>query len=776
MIGMKRIGAGIFLLAASTLLFELSLTRIFSVLFYHHFAFLIISTALFGFGMSGLYLFLRREKQDRDLNAELAGWSIAFALLIPLVLKVILLLPYGFQEVYQQPFAIARLIATYAILALPFFCAGCVISLILRAFPQASGKLYGLDLAGASLGCLAVLLLVPQIGGAGSVVAAAALAACAAIAFWPRSTVLRGASTLALVALVVLLPYSERAFALPLSRIFEEKHGSFYQAPSRKIEFSAWSPISRIDVLSTAPSKLIYLDAGSNVSFLVPFDGNLAALKSRPTYRTIPYQIAWRKDVCIIGPGGGEDVLNALSYKPQTVTAVEMDPLVLKLLQGPYREFSGNIIEAPSTKWVNDEGRSFLRASRRQFDLIQTVHNCAPVALASGALNLTESYLFTVEAFREYWGRLKENGMLAIHRSAILRAASIVSVLLQQEGIADPENFVMVTTRKGSGGDTGFFLKKGRITKEEIARLQEAARAAGTRVVYAPIAAFQDKDNPYYRLLHPASRETFLQTADLDLRPSTDNWPFFDHYQRFGNFQQSTTLLPAELNKSLRFYNLGDLALLTLLAEAVLLAGLFIGVPLFRMRKQEVFSRKAVLLYFSALGSGFIVVEISLFQKHILFLGQPVYSISAVLFSLLLSAGAGSYFFQRRFQEGQERRWILGAGSALVLLLIWETFAAPYILDLLLGQDKVTRFVISGILIAPLGLVLGIPFPLGIRILGDRSQQMIAWAWGLNAYMTVVGSIVTIVLALLFGFRANFLIALALYVAGFLAIYKNLAR
>ena len=773
---MKRTGAGIFLLASSTLLFELTLTRLFSVLFYHHFAFLIISTALFGFGMSGLYLFLRSGRAERDPHSRFALWTLAYALLIPVTLRIILLLPYGFQEVFEEPLAVMRLVATYALLAIPLFCAGCVISLILKTFPDQSGRLYGSDLAGAALGCIAVLFVVPMLGGQGGVLASSVLASIASVVFWPRSGKARIACVLAVPVTIWMVVDSERLFPLPLSRIFEEKHGSFYRAPEREVEFSAWSPISRIDVLKTAPSRLIYLDGGSNVSFLVPFDGNFTTLQPVTNWRTIPYNLARRAEVCIIGPGGGQDVLLSLSFKPDSIVAVEMDPLILTLLRGPYREFTGRIIEAPGVQWINDEGRSYLRRSGRGFDLIQTVHNCAHVALASGALNLTESYLFTVEAFQEYWRRLNPGGMLAINRSAILRAASLASVVLQQEGIPDPQNYVLVTTRKGSGGDTGFYLKKGRVTPQDIDRLHQAAREAGVRVAYAPTAAYQGEDNLYYQLLNPVTRDRLIRSADVDLSPSTDNWPFFDHYQHFGNFQRSTTVLPEELNPSLRYYNLGDLALLTLLAEALLLSTVFLGVPLIRLRGRSTFSRRAVLTYFSALGAGFILVEISLFQKHILFLGQPVYSISAVLFSLLLSAGGGSWLLQSRMRDGQEGRWLARILAALAVLLLLEALAAPYVFDRFLGAGKIQRFCISGLLIAPLGFLMGMPFPMGIRVLGRRDPDLIPWAWGLNAYMTVVGSIASVILAILFGFRVNFLTALLVYVGGLYAMLLALRK
>jgi spermidine synthase len=764
--------AGIFLISAATLLFELTLTRVFSVLFFHHFAFLIISTALFGFGFSGIFLFLR---QPQNVTRHLAAGALLFSISALVIYKLILVLPVQSRQIADQPMQIVRLVLYYALLAVPFFFSGYVIGLILRSFPEKSGKYYGFDLAGAALGCIAILWLIPAIGAAGTIVAASVLAAVASLVFRPPSRMLRLAALIVGVVSSLMIPAAEQYFALPLREIFKEKHRDFFRASTREIEFSAWSPVSRIDVLATPPTRLIYLDGGSNVSFILPFKGNFQNLQPRSNHRSVPYMIAPRKTACIIGPGGGEDVLNALSYGLENITAVEMDPLIVKVVQGKYRNFSGGIYDHPSVHVVTDEGRSFLRRSGMQFDLIQTVHNCSPMAFASGAFSLTESYLFTVEAFREYWTHLRAGGMLAINRAGILRAASVASAALQQEGISDPQNYVAVTAQ-GTGG-TGFYLKKGRITEADVQALHTAAKKGRAKVVYAPSPDFQSHDNVYYQLLVPSLRTKLIRNADILLEAPTDNWPFFDHYQRLGSFTKTTTILPEEINPALRFYNVGDLTLFTLLGEAAALSLIFILLPLLRMRKMpSPIPRWAILLYFSAVGAGFILIEISLFQKHILFMGQPVYSIACVLFSLLLSAGAGSSLFQRLFREGRERLWMLSALILVSTTILVETLIVPAILDHFLGEGKVIRFVLSAILIAPMGLVLGIPFPLGIRITGKLAPDLIPWGWALNAYMTVVGSVLCVILALTFGFRTNFLIAWMIYGIGFAALYGALKK
>ena len=769
---------GIFLISAATLLFQIALTRVFSVLFYHHFAFLVISTALFGFGFSGVFLFFFQNKSG-ILKNRLGLGALLFAITILVSYKVILLLPHHFRDITDNPPQIMRLVFYYALLIIPFFFSGAVIGLILSTFTTKSGKLYCADLVGAALGCLSVLWLVPALGASGAIVASSVLAAGSALAFWPPSVSLKVVSILMIGMGIFLVPGSDKYFSLPMSDVFREKHGNFFQAPTRKIEFSAWSPVSRLDVLTTAPSKLIYLDGGSNVSFLVPFrGGDLSKIQPRQNARTVPYMIAPRETACIIGPGGGEDVLNAFSFGLKRIVAVEMDPLMAKIVKTRYNEFLGNLFFQPSVELVNDEGRSFLRRSKEQFDIIQTVHNCSPMALATGAFNLTESYLFTKEAFHEYWQRLKPGGMLAINRSGILRIAPLASVVLQEHGIQDPENHVIVVTRKH--GDTGFYLKKGRITETDLENLRASQESTKTYTIYAPTAEFQTNENLYYQLLTPRLRDPFIRKADIVLEPPTDNWPFFDHYQPLGRMNATTTIMPHELNPAIKFRNMGDLALYALLAEAAVLSFVFIVLPLFRLKKMKPgTSSWPILLYFSALGAGFILIEVSLFQKHILFMGQPVYSITSVLFSLLSSAGFGSLTFQRLFREGSEQKWLVGLFSLLCVLIFTEMFITPKILNAFLGLSMVQRFVISGLTIAPLGFILGMPFPFAVRVVGKRFPEAIPWGWGLNAYMTVVGSILCVLFALTMGFRMNFLIALAIYFVGFASFYvlfKNEGR
>lgn len=769
-----RYPAGIFCIAASTLLLEISLSRIFSVLFFHHFAFLIISTALFGFGFSGVYLFFRKPSAEK-LDQYLGVAAILFGLSTLIIYRILLVMPAQSEELIQRPELIVRLLLNYALLAIPFYFSGYVIGAILSSFSEHSGKLYAYDLIGAALGCLSVLWLIPAVGGSGAVVLASLITGISALIFARRNKFVFISAVGLVIGCSFLIPRAEKVFPFPIKGIVESKYPG-RQVRTEKPEYSAWSPISRIDVYpTTSANKIMLLDGGSNVSVMTPFNGNVATLQPRYNWRVVPFVISHRSSACIIGPGGGEDVLNALSFRTESIDAVEMDPLIVKLVQGRYRNFIGAVFDQPGVNTVNDEGRSFLRRSQKQYDLIQQVHNISPIAIASGALNLSESYLLTKEAFQEYWDHLKPEGMLAINRWGVVRAASIASQVLEANGVPDPENYALVTSRQRSGTDISFYLKKGKINDDDFKRLVESSNALGIRIDYAPHPDYQTSSNVYYQLLSIESRDAFIKQADIDLSAPTDDRPFFDHIQKLGSFPQSSSVVPNELNRVLRFLNRGDMALFTLLGEAAVLSSLFILLPVIRFGKRSsVISRWSVLAYFSALGLGFILIEISLIQKHILFLGQPVYSISSVLFSVLLSAGIGSYLFERYFRDGNERLWLTLIPILLGTLLLLELLIMPFVFHLFLGSSKVVRFCISAILIAPLGLFLGMPFPLGIRILGMRAPEIIPWGWALNAYATVIGSILAVMFAILLGFRMNFAIAFLAYAIGFVLFRKSI--
>jgi hypothetical protein len=438
---------------------------------------------------------------------------------------------------------------------------------------------------------------------------------------------------------------------------------------------------------------------------------------------------------------------------------VELDPVICDLVTGRYADFTGNIFRHPLVRLVADEGRSFVRRSAETYDLIVQIHNISPVALASGALNLSESYLLTVEAFGDYLDHLSEDGVLCINRWGSVRLASLAAETLPRRGVQRPEDHVIATFEKGAGGET-FFLKKSPFTPEQVQTLREASRRV--QVLYAPLPRFKSPENRFYRLLSPELRAATLAATPLDLSAPTDGRPFFDHFSRFARFDSDPELLPDSSAKVVDFFNTGDLILLVTLCEGAVLAALFLLLPMLWLGRSghRLRLRLATLVYFGSLGAGFIFLEICLIQKLILYLGHPVYSIALVIATLLCAMGVGSHLAGRLERPRPGKAALAAAGLILV-----ETVALGPVLDGTLGLGFAARVLVAIGLVAPLGLALGLPFPLGLRWLGQAAAGLEPWAWALNGYFTVVGSALAVALALAGGFDAVLGAAAALYLA-----------
>ena len=760
------------LVSAVTLSAELCFTRLFSVLFFHHLVFLILSTALFGFGLSGVILALSRRLRAANVDAIASAASFGLAACLVLALAVITGVQTEPSRIFAEPAAIVPLVLHYLALVLPFLMAGLVIGSYLTRLSSEAPALYGWDLAAAGLaaGLTAILIawLSPQtllIGGAAVALMAGGIAAP------PERRRLRTGALAAGALGVLSAPFLAGLFELPLRHAFFQKHGNFYQAPTRPIEHSAWSVLARIDVLDVSPRKLIYIDGGANVSLMVPFDGRTERLNPIVDWRSLAYVWFDRPRVLIIGPGGGEDVLSALSHRPSSITAVELDPVICNLMTGRYAQFTGNIYRHPLVQLVNDEGRSFVRRSRETYDLIVQIHNISPTALAAGALNLSESYLLTVEAFGEYLDHLTDDGVLCINRWGSTRLASLASETLLRRGVKSPENHAIVTFEPGAGGET-FYLKKTPFHADQVEALEAAS--SKVRILYAPQPRFQTAANPIYRLMNAELRGPTLANTSLDLTAPTDDRPFFDHFSRFARFDSDPELLPQSSAKVVRFFNTGDLILLVTLGEGALLAGLFLLLPMLILGRSGASwsTRLTTAIYFGALGAGFIFVEICLIQKLILYLGHPVYSIALVISTLLCAMGAGSHvagFLERRFESPRIPLAGIASLSAAGLILAEWLVLSP-ILQATLGGAFSARIAVAIAVVAPLGFVLGMPFPLGLRWLERAGPGLLPWAWALNGYFTVIGSALTVAIALSWGFGWVLALATLLYTAAALAV------
>ena len=755
---------GIGTLTGATLLLEVAMTRIFAVAFFNHYAFLIISTALFGFGFSGVFLSIFPSLKKFNFDKLLTTLSICFALSVIITLKVVISVPLQFGSMEEQAIQFLYLSVYYLMIAIPFFFSGMVVALLLSHIPGKVNTLYFSDLLGSGIGCFLVLPLVPTLGAPGAVIFSAMLGIVASACFSKlagKSFVLL--NVILFIAFAALLPLRESHFRVI---VHEGKRSFNVHEKAGEIEFTRWGPISRIDVAKYDPYKIIWIDGGSNQSFIHPFHGNVGALKPMKQAGLV-YQFIPNPDVLIVGPAAGEEVLYALSYNPKSITGVELDPVICDIMQDEYARFSGFIYTQPNTKLINDEGRSYIRRSPKKYDIIQQINNASPAAIASGALNVSETYLITVEAFHEYLDHLNENGYVFIKRYGAIRLATVAAQALRERGVEHPEEQIIIMEdplHKVGGGQ--FYLKNGKFTEEELALFGDEKRKE--HLMYGPEALnVQHAKYPEYRELisNPEAWKKYYKIG-INMFPVTDDRPFFNHFTKFAQFNKET--VPEEFKPIFELvYGNSDFALVVILGEAAFLSLIFIILPLYLFKRSglRAAGKFQFLLYFFSLGLAFILIEIVLIQKFTLFMGNPTYSVTVVLFSLLVAAGCGS-FLSGNFKKFPKQALMFVI--PLIVILCWaELTFGPVIFNRYLGHSMTVRILVSIFMLFPLGLFMGMPFPLGVTLANNSSnQRLIPWVWGINGYATVIGSVLCVILALSFGFKAVIYFACGIYLIG----------
>jgi len=788
---------GVFFIALSTIVLEIALTRVFSVSLWYQFGFMIISTALLGFGASGSWLAVRRDAFEGDLYAKMSRSALWYSISVLVAFLIMVHIPLDplkplLPDTANPRMATVELIfymaLYYTVIVIPFFFAGLTLGRALSAWSKDVGRLYFADLLGAGIGSFLVVLALYRFSGQQTVVIASLFGALSALSFaYGTQQYARGqkrgvwtvlAVILALV--LVIMPYADTLFRLyippskPLHIAYDKKN-----FPDIVLEYTGWTPFSRIDVmwqpgmkgqawgLSGAydgplpEQKFITIDAAA-MTAINKWHGQreeLAWVNYLPS--SLVYRLQEKPNVLIIGPGGGVDPLVAYYNEPKQVTAAEINPLIVDIMQNQYREFSGGLYsDIPEIDVHVAEGRNFVARSQDVYDVIQFSQVDTWAAAAAGAYSLTENYLYTQDAFRDYLNHLSDHGMLAIGRwyfdppGQPLRLVTIGSAALGEIGVTDPsQHFIVVRA-----GDTStVIMKKSPYTPEEIARIREITDPLYFQVIYAP-DMLNEQGNPFVDFFNAEDKEAFYASYPLDVRPTNDDRPFFFEYYGWTNFGT---------------FRSGKLTLMVLLIQALLLSAALIIWPLWRFRREGLSTRgtKRFLLYFTALGTGFIFIEIGLMQRLILFLGHPTFALSVVLFSLLIFSGVGSYLSSKLVPQGEDPRkvlrWVI---PALAVLMTVYIFLLPPVLQWGLGWSTPARILFAIVLIAPLGLLMGMPFPLGFRLVSQVNQPLTPWAWGVNGFASVVGSILSVMLAQTIGFSLVMALAVAIYLIGLAAI------
>jgi predicted membrane-bound spermidine synthase len=716
---------GIFLLTLSGLMFEIGLTRIFSATIWYHFAFVAISVALLGWGLGGFALHLAKARVRFSLDRA-AALSLLYAASLPVALFLIV----------RVPFHPERLAFYFVVSLAPFLLAGMALSMVFDLRRESAGKLYFADLLGASAGALLVTFLLSWLGGETAVLAVALAPTLAAACLSPR---LRAASIALGLVVVAAVAANERTGVF---KIRGAPTKGLYQhlaaTPGARIVLTGWNAYSRIDAVTGFASPYLarlYIDADAWTNIL-EWDGKVESVASfRSWYRALPFQVVPENPrTLVIGPGGGSDVLVALAAGSERVTAAEMNPLMLRFVRH-FGTQAGNLYDHPKVEAVLTEGRTFIRRTDRLFDVILLGFVDSWAAVASGGLSLSENHLYTTEAFRAYYDHLTPEGALVILRWDVdvpRLVSNAIAVLGREEA---GKRVAVLFEKRGTAKDPSqmiFMLKRRPFTEEETARMM------GWTLARPAIVPGRHVDEPFASVFGGRmSVAEWEDTAPTRVDAVTDDRPFFFARQKPWG-------LPASMRGAF------VLILLPLLAICVLL------VARGRPRGEPARPYLASVVYFSCLGVAFIAVELGLLQQLTLLLGHPIFTLSILLFTLLASGGVGSYS-SARYRPG--RACLAAAGLGIVYAVV-----LPRAVPALLPLPLVARITLAIALVAPLGFVMGIPFPRGLLAVGRGPFPGAPFYWGLNGIFSVVGSLATMIAAVTLGFQVAMVAGALLYV------------
>jgi hypothetical protein len=766
---------GILLITLATLTLEITLTRVFSSVLWYHFAFLAVSVALFGAGAAGQFVYLARPRfQGIRILTLLQGAATAFSLSVPisfiLFTKQKFLIDWvaipGLKE-------ILRWSLTYLVFTLPFFFSGICISLALTYFKRDVSRVYFFDLTGAGLGCILVTPLLSLFGGAGTIQASSVLAAFGALSFslrsWGLRTWVAGALVTLLAALVPVfstldIPVMVEGKAVEGPKV-SERWNSFSKVTVHaawKGRPGLWGVGRNVGQLPTVETMNISIDAYAGTP-MMRFDGDFKKMDFlKNDISSVAYYLMKSKgSALIIGAGGGRDIITALMFDAARVYAVEINPIIIDFVQNEFGDFTDRVYNYPGVEAIVDEGRSYIAKFDDRVDIIQASMVDTAAASSAGAFSLTENNLYTVEAFEEYYEHLSEDGILTITRgypAEALRLFGIAKIAWGRLGAEDPADHIMVLH---SGPPNRFplanvLVKRSPFEPEEIAKLEEKATEIGFSIPYKPGGG---SDSRFQEVALAEDLDDYARGFPVDISPTTDDSPFFFNFVRMKDviFGEKTYLLLSIADKAM-------LVLLRLLALVTVLAAVFIIGPLFIRKRLPLTPGKTVpfLFYFTCLGLGFILIELPMMHRFILFLGHPVHALSVILFAILIFGGLGSLSTQRiapTMEIPALRRTLL----LLLLVIVVSIAFLPPLLRAFVGEPTALKIIASVILLAPLGFLMGRPFPLGLRVVHRTATELVPWVWGVNGAASVLGTVVAIVLAINLGFSLALCVGLAFY-------------
>ncbi len=736
--------AAIACVAMAGVAYQVALVRLLSVVLWYHFAFLVVSLAVLGFGLSGVLLVLRPTLTRND-GFEARASNIAHLLSASVLGGYLTLaaVPFDPFRIGTEPIQLVWGAVFVIAMMVPFLLNGLFVGMLLVNGAAQAGRLYAADLMGAGLAALATLVLFSFVGGEGALLGAGVFAALGGF-FIDR----KGRSLVVLAVAMVAMFVLPHFLGLRITRdkLYEgEEIAQLLQDPVRNLE-TRWNSLSRVDVVSTHPmERAILIDAGVAVTRLPRISRPISSYQPIRDFTCLGFSLMEAPSVVVLGSGGGWEVACALTHGASKVTAIELNPAITGLVKESQSEWTGHVFADPRVELVTAEARAYLGQQKQQtWDVIESAHTISNSASASGAMNLAESYTLTVEAFTLYLERLSDRGVVFMTRpeSQIPRVIANAAEALRNKGLSPEERMVAVRLR--SSAPPGKEFTAGVLIARDpkvLLNIRAKVEAHGGEILWGDGVA-----NP---LLAKAFRPGTFPLA-------TDDRPFFQFRGSWFDLNRDdfsrVFSAGSEGRLALEDAPVGEVSLLVLLVVVVVFSAAAISIPLWIRREiwsGDVRSLSHVAVYFAALGFGYMYAELGLVHRLGVFLGSPTVTFGVVVAGLLICSGVGSAVSQRLPTEWA-RRVVMGAGVTLLVL----GQASHAVVPIALASGTWGAVWGSLIFVVPIGFVLGMPFPIGMRMLHGHRSSLLPVAWGVNGFASVLASATSILIATELGFAS----------------------
>lgn len=775
----------VFVTSFSLLFYQITLTRIFSITKWYNLVSIIITIALLGFAISGTIIALIKNQIVKHFNLFNFAALLLFPLSISLSFIIYLKIPFNPYELDISAIQLIYLLLYCIIITIPFLIGAFIIGIAIYKFK--ANTIYGVNMFGSGLGALAVIISLNWLSPFTLILIISIISTVSPLLYLFFMN-----NKLKLIPILSLLLIYNALLFLNFNNLTNDSISQYKPIsktlllPESKVEILRYSPLSVIKVVSAkglrsvsglslgAPyevpeQKTIFFD-GSGSSNITPYKGDLNDIKYLSFIpSSLPYELiepTLRSNLLIVGVGGGEGLLKGELYNFKNIEGVEIDNNVVSIMQNEYSNFSGNLYNKSNTQIHSKEAREFIRNSHKRYDLIDISMIDAYNRASSGIYAMNETYLYTVESIQNFYSKLSDNGILSISRWINIPPKNCIKMMnicinaLKKEGIENIEDHILFIRSIQSAT---LLISKIPFSNSQIQMARDFCNSKHFDLIYHRGIKRSDvnkfikfKTAIYYNsakyFLYP---KEFKHTFNFDISPATDDKPYF---YNFFNYNMFKDIVSGGVQK-VPVTEWGYFILILILIPVIFCGLLFIIVPLIFINKDSRISSKEALL-FSLLGIGFFFIEMPLIQKFILFLAHPIYSVSIIITTLLISSGIGSFFSSKIFNE---KRRILYCGISISIIILFYIFLFNSILLSIFSLPVFIKALFTIIMIFPLGFLMGIPFPNALSQIKKHNPQSYPWAWGINGFFSVISIIIATILSIKFGLTTVFIIATICY-------------